>query len=73
MKNDSRTSLEKSHSALSNTKLTLICLLASVAFAGFFATLGLKSVLPGTVFTIALVASVGLSVLTAWLIRRFTR
>ena len=73
MRNDSRTSLEKSHSALSNTKLTLICLLAAVAFAGFFATLGLKSVLTGAIFAIALVASAGLSVLTAWLIHRFTR
>ena len=42
-KQNSKTSLQKSHSAWSNTKLTLLCILASFAFAGIWITLALKN------------------------------
>ena len=41
MRNTPKTSLEKSHSPWSNFKLTLLCLLGSVGFSGFFVGLGL--------------------------------
>lgn len=42
-----RTTREESHSAASNTKLTLIALLGALGFAGVFAALALKETLGG--------------------------
>lgn len=42
-----RTTREESHSAASNTKLTLIALLGAFGFAGVFAALALKETLGG--------------------------
>jgi len=47
-----KTSLEKSHSAVSNFKLTLICIIAELGFAALFAGLALAisgAFLPATV------------------------
>ena len=42
-----RTTREESHSAESNTRLTLIALLGAIGFAGVFAALALKETLGG--------------------------
>lgn len=68
-----KTSRSRSHSVGSNLHLTLICMLGALGFAGVFALLALKSVLPESVFTPAFygaAAALGVSLLLAATFRR---
>ena len=67
-----KTSLERSHSKASNFKLTLMCLLASIAFSLIF--IGLAILNKYQTFGIILTA-VGavLTILSYFMISRFTR
>ena len=38
-RNDEKTSLERSHSVVSNTKLTILCIAGAIAFVCFFGAL----------------------------------
>lgn len=51
-----RTSRAKSHSPLSNARLTAIALLGAAGFAGVFAALALRETLPVAAFAPALTA-----------------
>lgn len=73
MKKENKTSLEKSHSVWSNTKLTLICLLAILAVTAFWGTLTLFNVLQKTICYIILGCSAGLSVLCLLIFNKFKR
>lgn len=69
------TSIEKSHSKWSNTKLTFLCILSAICFAVFFVGLGmigLKSVqtIIGVLFTIIGALAAALCIL---LLNKFKR
>lgn len=49
-----KTSLEKSHSKWSNTKLTLLCIVASLAVGLFWTVLGLKEYFEDIYFYLSL-------------------
>ena len=73
MKRTAKTSLARSHSASSNFLLTLICLLAALAFAGLFLTLGFYSSFAAPLFWVLLLGSGGLLVLSLFLLFAFKR
>lgn len=73
MKNENKTSLEKSHSVWSNTKLTFLCILTIIAVTVLWGTLALFTVLPKIVCYILLGCSAGLSVLCLLLFNKFKR
>ena len=66
-------SLKKSHSKLSNFKLTIIILLCSLFFSGLFIILALKEVLNNNIFIILLVCDAILLMFTILLINKFKR
>ncbi len=68
-----KTSLEKSHSKWSNTKLTALCIIASFAVSLFWLFLGLKDQLHQAVFYVGLGASLVVSVLCLVLFNHFKR
>ena len=68
-----KTALEKSHSKSSNAKLTLLCLLAAVAFAALFASLMLIPKLPTYLSIILIAASAIILVLCVLLLKAFKR
>ena len=69
-----KTSLEKSHSKMSNFKLTLICFFAALAVSVLWVGLGLLGMEAYRVFGIILAATGGvLSIFFIFLIGKFTR
>ncbi len=68
-----KTSLEKSHSKWSNTKLTALCVVATIAVSAFWAFLGLKDYLNQVFFYIALGITAVLSLLSLLLFNKFKR
>lgn len=68
-------SLKRSHSGVSNFKLTLVCLLLAISFPVFLAALGTlgTDVLPGAVTVLAMIASGALTALSLVLISIFKR
>lgn len=77
MANNNKTSLEKSHSAWSNTKLTTLCVLTVIFVSAFWLCLGLYNKLASLVNTavaiISVVATFALSFLCMLGLRRFSR
>lgn len=69
---EKKTSLERSHSKVSNFKLTMITFLASLSFCGVFVGLGLLDVYK-TISIIILAASGVILLFSLMLIRRFVR
>ena len=67
-----KTSLEKSHSKVSNTKLTLICILLSIAFIFVFVGLSLIDKYKMVGITTTSIAGIVL-VLGLILVQKFTR
>ncbi len=67
-----KTSLEKSHSKLSNTKLTFICILLSIGFVFIFAGLALVDSYKAVGITVSLIALV-VSLFGLILVQKFTR
>ena len=72
-----KTSLEKSHSAWSNTKLTVLCIISSLAVTAVWVFLALKDTLfnKGLVnlFTIGIVISSLISLITLIMFNKFKR
>lgn len=68
-------SLRRSHSGVSNFKLTLVCLLCALGVTGFVAALATvgTDLIDGGLLTVLLIATGVLSVLSLWLISRFKR
>ena len=77
MANDNKTSLEKSHSAWSNTKLTTLCVLTVIFVSAFWLSLGLYNKLAALINTavaiIAIAVFFGLSFLCLLGLRKFSR
>lgn len=76
MKNDNKTSLEKSHSKSSNAKLTLLCFLATVfssaTFVGFAMLNGVLNKM-GYIYLGVAVGSLIISILCILGLSKFTR
>ena len=66
------TSLQKSHSKTSNAKLTLICFLLAISFAGVWIGIGLIGYVKILGILITAVCGV-IAVLSMMLVGRFTR
>lgn len=76
MKNDNRTSLEKSHSKSSNAKLTLLCFLATIFSSSTFACFALfNGTLDkmGYIYLGAALGSLIISILCVLGLSKFTR
>lgn len=72
-----KTSLERSHSAWSNTKLTTLCIISSIAVTCLWVVLGLKDFFFNNnlevVFYIGLAGSVVVTALTLLMFNKFKR
>ena len=69
-----KTSLEKSHSKVSNFKLTLICFIASISFSAMWAGVAFETIDSYKIFGIILGICGGVFfVLSLLLISKFTR
>lgn len=66
-------SLARSHSKVSNAKLTLLCIVTILFVSAFWAVLGLKGVLDTAIWAVALAVTAGVSVLCLIGFRKFTR
>lgn len=77
MADNNKTSLEKSHSAWSNTKLTTLCVLTVIFVSAFWLSLGLYNKLSELINTavaiIAIAATFALSFLCLLGLRKFSR
>ncbi len=73
MKNKQKTSLQKSHSAWSNLKLTLLCVLTVIAVTVFWGTLALADRLPLPLTILLSALSLGLTVLCVIAFNKFHR
>lgn len=75
MNHNDQESLKRSHSKSSNAKLTLLCLLSSVALAGAFVFVGctLAEYIPGTIAYIAAGVCIAVVVLCLLMFSRFKR
>ena len=73
MKNKQNTSLQKSHSAWSNLKLTLLCVLTVIAVTVFWGTLALADRLPLPLAILLSALSLGLTVLCVIAFNKFHR
>ncbi|MCQ2414205.1 MAG: hypothetical protein MJ082_05375 [Clostridia bacterium] len=72
MGNEQKTSLEKSHSKVSNFKLTLLCLLGAIGYAALF--FGIAWLVAGVkVAIVPLAVGAVLSVLSLIALRKFVR
>ena len=70
---ESKTSIEKSHSAWSNFKLTSLSFLASCSFSGLFVFLGIKDLISDPVFYTGTAACALFIVMTLFLFKDFKR
>lgn len=68
-----KTSLKKSHSKVSNFKLTLECLLGLIGFSGVWASIILKSKIDDKYFYMGLIIASILLLLSILMLRRFKR
>ncbi|MBQ0009598.1 MAG: hypothetical protein KBS76_00650 [Ruminococcus sp.] len=68
-------SLRRSHSGVSNFKLTLVCLLCAFSVTGFVAALATvgTGLISGGLLTVFLIGTGVLAALSLWLISRFKR
>lgn len=72
-KRTTKTAVEKSHSAWSNAKLTLIGLTAAIGFSAFFASFGFRAYFSDFTFAVILIVSAVLVTGTGLLFARFMR
>ena len=77
MANNNKTSLEKSHSAWSNTKLTTLCVLTVIFVSAFWLSLGLYNKLAALINTAVAIITIAvffaLSFLCLLGLRKFSR
>ena len=73
MKNKQKTSLEKSHSAWSNFKLTLLCVLTVISVTAFWGTLALADRLPLPLTILLSALSLGLTAICVIAFNKFHR
>ena len=68
-------SLKRSHSPLSNAKLTLVCLVYALVLTGFFASLASlgTGILPEYILWVILSGCAALTALCLWGLSRFRR
>lgn len=66
-------SLEKSHSKMSNFKLTLLSIFELISFQAFWLVLGFKEQLGAIRFTALLIAFIALFVISILMMRKFKR
>ncbi|MCQ2386506.1 MAG: hypothetical protein MJ078_07550 [Clostridia bacterium] len=73
MKKTPKTTLEQSHSVLSNAKLTVLCFLGEIGFCGFFAALGLGGALSALKLAACFIISALLMGTALYGLSKFTR
>ncbi len=75
-RNDEKTSLERSHSVLSNTKLTILCIGGAIAFTAFFGALAFAEELISVstiLYPAVMIGGLALGALVLSLLLRFRR
>lgn len=77
MAKQEKTSLERSHSGWSNTKLTILCIISSLAVTCVWVFLALKNTFAANgqimIFTIGIIVSSLISLITLVLFNKFKR